>query len=30
MIIEMLKGRSVKSAYGISTELVEKWGGQMK
>ena len=27
MIIEMLKGRSVKSAYGISTELVNKFGG---
>ena len=30
MVVEMLKGRSIKSAYNISSDLVEKWSGSFK
>lgn len=30
MVVEMLKGRPVKSAYGIPHEIVERWSGQFK
>lgn len=30
MVVEMLKGRSVKSVYNISPDLVETWSGYFK
>lgn len=30
MVVELLKGRSVKSAYGISPELIDNWSGHFR
>lgn len=30
MVVELLKGRSVKSAYGIPTKLTDNWQGHFK